>query len=302
MLNEPILTVNQLHKSFGDFKAVNGLSLSVNKGDVYGFLGPNGAGKSTSIRMILSLIYPDAGFIELFGKQIPQHRNEVMQKIGAIVEKPDFYGYLSAKKNLEIFGKMQGADVSKNHIHKFLNWVGLESRASSKVKTFSQGMKQRLGIAQALLHNPELIILDEPTNGLDPQGMFEIREMIQRLNQEENKTIIISSHILHEVELIANRMVIINKGKAIVEGSVGELLNNESLQVIFEVNDSAKAFVLLRSSSFASKIKSHDASYIAFEIAKSEVASINRFLIENNIDVWSISPVRSLEHFFLSLT
>lgn len=302
IMAEPILKVSNLSKHFGSFQAVNGLSLQVNDGDVYGFLGPNGAGKSTTIRMLLSLIYPDAGEIELFGKSIPKHRNEVMQHVGAIVEKPDFYGYLSAYKNLEIFGKMQGADVSKQNINKTLNWVGLESRSLSKVKTFSQGMKQRLGIAQALLHNPKLIILDEPTNGLDPQGMFEIREMIQRLNKIEKKTIIISSHILNEVELIANRMVIINKGKAIVEGNVIDLLNSELMQVIFEITDPQKGLQVIHNSPFATKVKFTESQFITLEMTKNEVPILNRLFIENNIDVLSISPVRSLEHYFLSLT
>lgn len=301
-MTQPILKVNNLSKHFGSFQAVNGLSLQVNDGDVYGFLGPNGAGKSTTIRMLLSLIFPDSGEIELFGKSLPKHRDEVMQQVGAIVEKPDFYGYLSAYKNLEIFGKMQGADVSKHNISKTLEWVGLETRAQSKVKTFSQGMKQRLGIAQALLHNPKLIILDEPTNGLDPQGMFEIREMIQRLNKVENKTIIISSHILNEVELIANRMVIINKGKAIVEGAVSDLLNLEKMQVIFEITDPAKGIQLIQRTEFASKVKFTESNFITLEMTKNEVPQLNRLFLENNIDVLSISPVRSLEHYFLSLT
>jgi ABC-type multidrug transport system ATPase subunit len=278
------------------------LSLEVFEGDVYGFLGPNGAGKSTTIRMLLSLIFPTSGEIQLFGKNIPEHRNEVMQHVGAIVEKPDFYGYLSAYKNLEIFGTMQGADISKGNIMKILEWVGLAERAKSKVKTFSQGMKQRLGIAQALLHNPKLIILDEPTNGLDPQGMYEIREMIQRLNKDEKKTIIISSHILSEVELIANRMVIINRGKAIVEGNVNDLLNAGNMQVTFEFDDVEHAMKIIQQSELSKKLTSQQQHLFVFDMHKNDVVLANKFFVENNIGVISISPMRSLEQYFLSLT
>jgi ABC-2 type transport system ATP-binding protein len=302
MDQQEIIRIRNLHKSFKDFNAVNDLSLSVYDGDVYGFLGPNGAGKSTTIRMILSLIFPTSGSIELFGKKLPEGRDEIMQHVGAIVEKPDFYGYLSAYKNLEIFGKMQGADVSKKNISKILDWVGLSERAKSNVKTFSQGMKQRLGIAQALLHNPKLIILDEPTNGLDPQGMVEIREMILRLNKEEKKTIVLSSHILSEVELIANRMVIISKGKAVVEGNVTDLLDSGQMQVTFEIENIEFALQVITESNLKSKLNTQKKSSFIFEIHKHEIPLLNKELVSKNIQVLSIVPVRSLEQYFLTLT
>jgi len=302
MQAQEIIRIQNLHKNFKDFKAVNDLSLTVYDGDVYGFLGPNGAGKSTTIRMMLSLIFPTSGSIELFGKQLPFARNEVMQNVGAIVEKPDFYGYLAAYKNLEIFGKMQNADVSKKNITKILEWVGLAERAQSKVKTFSQGMKQRLGIAQALLHNPKLIVLDEPTNGLDPQGMVEIREMILRLNKDEKKTIVLSSHILSEVELIANRMVIISKGKAVVEGEVAGLLDSGQMQVTFEIENHEFAANAIAESGLKQKLISHNSTHFVFEIHKHEIPEINKELVQRNIQVASIVPVRSLEQYFLTLT
>lgn len=302
MEQQDVIRIQHLHKTFKDFKAVNDLSLTVFDGDVYGFLGPNGAGKSTTIRMMLSLIFPTSGSIELFGKSLPAARNEVMQHVGAIVEKPDFYGYLSAYKNLEIFGKMQHADVSKTNIFKILDWVGLAERSDSKVKTFSQGMKQRLGIAQALLHNPKLIVLDEPTNGLDPQGMVEIREMILRLNRDEKKTIVLSSHILSEVELIANRMVIISKGKAVVEGEVGTLLDSGQMQVTFEIENEVFASNVIAESGLQQKLISHQGSQFIFGIHKHEIAEINKELVSRNVQVVSIVPVRSLEQYFLTLT
>lgn len=225
MDSDKVIEIVNLSKHFRDLKAVNNLNLNVYKGDVFGFLGPNGAGKSTTIRMLVSLITPSEGSIKVFGNTLRHHRKEILGKIGAIVEKPDFYGYLSAYKNLEILGKISGKEIGKNRIMEVLELVGLEKRFKSKVKTYSHGMKQRLGLAQALLHDPELIILDEPTTGLDPQGMKEIRDLIIYLSKEKQKTIFLSSHVLYEVELVANRMIIIDKGSAKVEGYVEELLD-----------------------------------------------------------------------------
>ena len=236
-MNTRILEIKNLQKKFGNFNALTNISFNVYEGDIFGFLGPNGSGKSTTIRCILSLIKQDAGLINIFGKKIKENRKEILSKIGCIIEKPDFYKYMSAKKNLEIFSRISGISVSKNKIYEMLEFVGLSSREKDKVKGFSHGMKQRLGIAYTLLHNPDLIILDEPTTGLDPQGIVEIRNLILRLNKEENKTILLSSHQLSEIELIANRMVIINKGEKIIEGNVSELLNNEEILVEFNVND-----------------------------------------------------------------
>ena len=232
-----VIEINGLTKRFKDVLAVNELSFEVHSGDVFGFLGPNGAGKSTTIRMILSLITPTSGSIKIFGKSLNENRKEILANVGAIVEKPDFYQYLPAIKNLEILAKISGKEVSQREYMELLELVGLKDRAKSKVKTYSHGMKQRLGIAQTLLHDPELIVLDEPTTGLDPHGMKEIRDLIIRLSKDENKTIFLSSHILSEIELVANRMIIINKGSKIVEGEVNKLLNSKSLKVTVEVEN-----------------------------------------------------------------
>ena len=213
-----IVTVKNLTKNFKDIKAVNNLSFSVEQGQVYGFLGQNGAGKSTTIRMLLTLIKPTSGSIEIFGLNLEKHRKEVLKQIGAIIERPDLYKYLTALENLRIFAAMSGVKVSEKKLLEQLNLVGLAERAHSKVKTYSQGMKQRLGIATALVHDPQLVILDEPTNGLDPQGIADVRNLIFRLSREMNKTLMISSHLLSEVELIADSMIIIDKGKKVVEG------------------------------------------------------------------------------------
>ncbi|GMU87175.1 MAG: ABC transporter ATP-binding protein [Ignavibacteriales bacterium] len=302
MDNEKIIEVNGLSKVFKELTAVNNLTLNVYKGDVFGFLGPNGAGKSTTIRMLLSLIRPTSGSIKMFGLPLLTHRNEILKRIGAIVEKPDFYGYLSAYRNLEILGSISGCDTSKKRIMEILELVGLEKRYKSKVKTYSHGMKQRLGIAQALLHDPDLIILDEPTTGLDPQGMKEIRDLIFHLSNDKKKTIFLSSHILYEVELVANRMVILNKGTTVVEGTVQELLDATHLHVTFEVNDTEKAVAVLKTHFHDIPIDSVTSSKLLLRSNKNEIAELNKAFIENGISVSEISPKKSLEEYFLKLT
>jgi len=300
--SEQVIEVRGLTKKFGTLTAVNNLDLNVYSGDVFGFLGPNGAGKSTTIRMLLSLIKPTSGEMKIFGKSITKDRKEIFSKIGAIVEKPDFYLYLSAYKNLEILGKLSGADTSKKKIMEMLSLVGLEKRYKSKVKTYSHGMKQRLGLAQALLHDPELIILDEPTTGLDPQGMKEIRDLIIYLSREKGKTIFLSSHILHEVELIATRMIIISKGTTQVEGTVEELLKGEKVVVTFEVDKIEEAMRTVNESRWKEDFKSTSKSEINFELTKNEIALLNKYLIEKGILVSAVVPVRSLEDYFLRIT
>jgi len=299
---DKIIEINSLSKNFKDLRAVNNLNLSVFEGDVFGFLGPNGAGKSTTIRLLLSLIKPSEGSIKLFGKTLEKNRIEILKRIGAIVEKPDFYGYLSAYKNLEILGKISGKEISKNKIMEVLELVGLSKRYKSKVKTFSHGMKQRLGLGQALLHDPDLIILDEPTTGLDPQGMKEIRDLILHLSKEKKKTIFLSSHILHEVELVANRMIIINKGTTKVEGLVNDLLNAKKLKVSFEVNDEEKTNNLLMQSGWKDKLEYNAKTVFMFSLANDEIAQLNKYLVENGIAVSAVVPTRSLEDYFLKIT
>lgn len=302
MTTEKIIEVKNLTKRFKDLIAVDDLELNVYRSDVFGFLGPNGAGKSTTIRMLLSLIKPTQGQINLFGKSLKSNRFQILKKVGGIVEKPDFYLYLTAFKNLEILGKISGANVSKKHIMELLELVGLEKRASSKVKTYSHGMKQRLGLAQALLHDPELIILDEPTTGLDPQGIKEIRDLIIFLSKEKSKTIFLSSHILKEVEIIASRMIIINKGKTVVEGKVTDLLNSQKLKVAFELEPIEKAKNVISFSMWNENILSTEKNKINFELKNEEISELNKYLIENEISVSAIVPTRSLEDYFLKIT
>lgn len=301
MKSETIIHVDHLTKRFGSFQAVRDVSFKVNRGDVFGFLGPNGAGKSTTIRCMLSLIKNDSGTIEMFGKSYDKNRSEILSKIGSIIEKPDFYKYLSAERNLEIFARISGANVSKKEIQEMLDFVGLSGRGKDKIGGFSHGMKQRLGIAQTLLHQPDLIILDEPTTGLDPQGIIEIRNLILRLKTEQNKTVLLSSHQLSEIELIANRMVIINKGKTIVEGDVKELLNAQEIVVKIEVNRLNDACELISNSFGVKEINRINETEFEINIEKQLVPKVNGLLVQHGFDVLSIEPKRKLEDFFMKI-
>jgi ABC-type multidrug transport system ATPase subunit len=299
----PIIQTTQLCKQFEKFTAVDNLNLTIYKGDVYGFLGPNGAGKSTTIRMLMGLIFPSAGNILVFDKDFKTHREHILSRIGAIIEKPDFYNYLTALQNLEILNKLQSTRVSTSKLYEVLELVGLKGREKSKVKTFSQGMKQRLGFAQALMHDPDLIILDEPTNGLDPQGVKDVRDLILKLNKEHGKTILISSHILSEIEIICNRMVIIQKGSKLVEGSVNELLSFNELHVSFEFEDDRQVLSFVNEHNFLSKklIEVVHQRY-HFNLLSTEVALTNKLFLEAGFAVKSMIPVRSLEDYFLNMT
>ncbi len=299
-MSEIILHTHNLAKRYKKRYAVSDLNIEVYRGDVYGFLGPNGAGKSTTIRMFLTLINPTGGNISLFGKSVSGHRKEVLKRIGGFVEKPDFYGHLSAYDNLNFIGALYGG-VSRKRIEEVLDIVKLRDRIKDKVKTYSHGMKQRLGIAQALLGNPELIILDEPTSGLDPQGMKEVRELIRSLSNEHNITIFLSSHLLNEIELVSNRMAIINKGKLVVQGNVQELLNSgeQYIQIIASPKD--KAEQIIKSLPFVSKTEKRNGTILVYS-PLIYAAQINEALVKNDISVSAIIPRRSLEDYFLEMT
>lgn len=295
-----VITVENLSKQFIEVKAVENLSFCVQKGEVYGFLGQNGAGKSTTIRMLLTLIKPSNGAISIFGKNIQANRKEILQRVGAIIEKPDLYKYLTALQNISILAKLSGIHHTQKQLLQQLEKVGIAERANSKVKTFSQGMKQRLGIACALIHNPELIILDEPTNGLDPQGIADVRNLVLHLSKEEGKTIFVSSHLLNEIELIADSMLIIDQGKKIAEGKVIDLLNPAGTLVEIETTNNELARNVLQQSQWNTALQTSDR--IILKMHRKEIPSLVKFLVEKNIDVLAIEPRHSLEDYFLSLT
>lgn len=297
-----IIKVSNLSKQYRELKAVDDISFTVNAGDIYGFLGQNGAGKSTTIRMLLTLIEPTAGAIELFGKNLYAHRKEVLRQIGAVIEKPDLYKYLTAYENLSLFAKMSGVTVTEKKLKDQLEQVGLTERAHSKVRTFSQGMKQRLGIAIALIHDPQLIILDEPTNGLDPQGIADIRNLILHLSRHRGKTILVSSHLLHEIELIANRMLIIDKGKKIMEGTVAELVDPANTIVHLEVTNVQEVMTWLQSSRWSAGVQEQHKNVILLRMNKAQVPALTIDLVNAGANIMALQPQNSLETYFLSLT
>jgi len=300
LYKEVVLRTNGLSKRFGKRWAVKNINLEVHRGDVFGFLGPNGAGKSTTIRMILTLLRPTAGSIEILGRDLHKNRSSVLSRVCGIVETADFYLYLSAYKNLEILGSMT-RKVQKDEVMEALILVGLHSRAFEKVKTFSHGMKQRLGIAQALLTQPDLIILDEPTSGLDPQGMKEVRELIKRLSSESGMTIFLSSHLLSEVELVATRMAVINRGELIAQGPVSELLGREETDYFIQVSPPESAVELIRSLPWV-EILSTQTGKIEVRLEPQRSSELNRLLVINHVEVSSFYPHRTLEEYFLKIT
>ena len=298
----PLLEVSGLTKTYGSFKAVDDLSFSVFPGDVFGFLGQNGAGKSTTIRMLLTLIRPEAGQIRVFGMDLRRQRREVLSRVGAVIEKPDLYGYLTGQENLSLFARMSGKGITKARIQETLELVGLQKRAGDRVKTYSQGMKQRLGIACALVHDPDLIILDEPTNGLDPQGIADIRNLVLSLSREQGKTFLISSHLLAEVELMANRMIIIDRGKKIVEGSVRELVDPQDRELHLEAEDDGFAVACIEKTRWADQLMRDQLPQVVLRMANAEIPALVDALVAEGVRIQALRPVNRLEAYFLSLT
>ena len=298
----PIIQLTHLSKKFGNLQAIADLNLEVYEGDVFGFLGPNGAGKSTTIRMLLTLIQPSSGDVYIFGKKVSEHRNDILRRIGCIIEKPDLYSYLSAAKNLELLGRLSGIRPSKQKIYETLELVGLKGRERDKVKTYSHGMKQRLGIAQTLIHDPTLIILDEPTTGLDPQGIIDVRNLIRHLQRDLRKTIFLSSHILSEIELIASRMAIINKGVTVAQGSVSELLSSQDLIVSVEVDNTEKAVQVIQTSGWQKKFRQSYNHHLDFALSKKEIPELVAAMENSGIQIFAINYKRTLEDYFLKLT
>lgn len=299
-----ILEIEGISKTFpGNFKAVQNLSMKVEEGEVCGFLGPNGAGKTTTIRMILGLIKPDEGNVFIDGYSIKENKLKALKKVGALVEGPAFYEYLSGRDNLKVFATYSG-DVSKSRIDDVLDMVRLGDRGKDKVRHYSYGMKQRLGIAQALLSQPRLVILDEPTNGLDPYGIQEIRLLIKRLSKEGGVTILFSSHILAEVEQICDKVVIIDKGELKVSGDVKQLLNPE--KKIYEIsgNDRKKLLKDLKSLGITI-LKEYDekTGNISFHTGNFNPEDILVELVKKGSRITLFAPKKiTLEDFFFQIT
>lgn len=299
------IQLQNVTKKYNQFTAVDDLNLEINQGEIYGFLGPNGSGKSTTLRMIMGLIKPTSGTISLFNQSLENNRSNIMKKVGCIIEKPDFYSYLTAHENLKLFARAQQVNYTSNQYKDLYKTVGLEGRENEKVKTFSHGMKQRLGLAQALLHQPQLIILDEPNTGLDPQGIIDLRKLLLKLNNEQNITILFSSHILSEVQEICTNMIVINKGKTVAQGKVNELISTEKLHVSIETLDRKRAAHFIANSIWQNKMpeeKNKTDEIISLQMSKSEIPALIKQLSADGNDIVSINYKNQLEEYFLKIT
>lgn len=276
------------------------LNLQVPAGSIYGFLGPNGAGKTTTLRLILGLLKNQKGDIKIFGESIATHRIPIMKRIGALIESPSIYLHLTGKENLEVFRLSSGCP--RNRIAEVLRIVGLTDAAGKKAGAYSLGMKQRLAIAVALLNEPELLVLDEPTNGLDPSGIIETRELIKSLNKEQGKTILVSSHLLTEMEKMATHIGIIHKGALLFQGSMQELqrLQANKALITVEVSDAKKAAALL--TEFPVLQVNGTQFSVSFE-SRERTAQLNKALVQQGIDVYQVSVAQhDLENLFVQIT
>jgi len=297
--NDVILRTTGLTKRFGTLEAVKNLNLELRRGEVFGLLGPNGAGKSTTIGMILGLIAPTEGAIELFGHNLKENQWAALRRVGAVIEEPAFYPYLSGWNNLEALARSIGG-INKNRISEVLERVNLQDRANDKYSHYSMGMKQRLGIASTLLRDPELLILDEPTSGLDPAGTKEVRDLIPQL-AHESRTVLLCSHLLHEVEMVCNRVAILKQGVMVANAPVQELLSqNQIIQV--KVDDFGKAAAILTGLPWIESVRKED-SYLVVDAGKESPSHVNQVLAENHIYASQLTTRNaSLESIFLQLT
>jgi ABC-2 type transport system ATP-binding protein len=298
---EPVLKVEHLTKTVKGKRLVDDVSFSVQPGEIFGFLGPNGAGKTTTIRMLVGLIKPSGGTIILGGHNVQTSFKKAMRQVGSIVENPELYGYLTGWENLRQFSRMLGG-ITEERIEETVKQVKLDKRIHEKVKTYSLGMKQRLGIAQALLGDPKLLILDEPTNGLDPSGIRELRTFVRNLVEEKQISVFISSHLLSEIQLMCDRVAIINKGHMVTVAEVSELIGPSSDRIEWRATPLNEAYALLERME-----EVHGASIkkdrILCTIAPSNVSRCIRMLVENGIEIHSVheKPL-TLEELFMDLT
>ena len=299
-MEKTVITTHELTRRFGEITAVDSLDLSVAHGRVYGFLGPNGAGKTTTIRMLLGLIRPDTGEVHVFQKNLRKNRIKLLRRIGALMESPSYYPYLSGRENLEITRRLRGID--RNEVFDVLDLVGLTTAAQRKVGTYSLGMKQRLGLAQAFLGQPEILILDEPTNGLDPAGIHEIRELISRLPKERSVTIFLSSHLLNEVEQVADDVGIIHEGAMLFQGTLKELQEKKQAYLKIGTNRPAQAAEILQQKGWLADSQSD--SILTVPLKDEERAGeVNSLLVEAGLRIFHLSVEQSsLEDIFLDLT
>ncbi|SDN37041.1 ABC-2 type transport system ATP-binding protein [Paenibacillus sp. yr247] len=298
--NTPIVQIEQITKRIGSKTIIDKLSFEVPRGEVFGFLGPNGAGKTTTIRMMVGLMSITEGDIRIGGYSIRTHFEQAIRHVGAIVENPEMYKFLSGYHNLVHYARMFPG-IGEDRIQEVIDLVGMENRIHDKVKTYSLGMRQRLGIAQALLHKPAVLILDEPTNGLDPAGIRELRDHLRKLTREEGISVIVSSHLLSEMELMCDRVAIIQNGKLVDVRLIKEFVQADSKQqVAFEVASMDQALKLARALSIPVEVVGDDLIMI---LDKQEIAAWNKRFVEAGIEVYGIrAATKSLEDQFLEMT
>jgi ABC-type multidrug transport system ATPase subunit len=299
-MSDVALQTQDLTKRFGARTAVDRLTIRVERGDIYGFLGPNGAGKSTTLRMLLGLVRPTSGVIKFPVRASTWEYLRARSRVGAIIETPAFYENFSGRRNLQLLASLSGG-VTTKRVEEVLEIVGLRDRAADPVKVYSYGMRQRLGIAQALLPTPEIVILDEPTNGLDPQGIHETRKLIRRLRDEFRLTVMLSSHLLTEIEQLCNRVGIIHEGRLLYEGGPEALVSATSLYKV-RVDDLSGAFELL-SKERGVAVSRNGASFLRIDADQESISAVNALLVSNGIKVYELSPAQeTLEEAFLRLT
>lgn len=296
-----IETINLTHKFSGNETVLKSVNLQIMEGSIYGFLGPNGAGKTTTLKLILGLLKKQVGEIFVFGKPFEQNRVDILRNLGSLIESPSLYGHLTAVENLRILQKVYNCPSAR--IEEVLEIVGLSKTGNKKASQFSLGMKQRLSIAMTLLHNPSLLILDEPTNGLDPNGILEIRELLQKLSQFHGITILISSHLLSEIEKLVTHIGIINKGNLLFQGTLADLINKQqqSSYITFETNDNHKTLQII--SNYCGAASRIESGKVALQvIEKEKIARINQQLVLGGIEVYQISTVKNdLEKIFFDV-
>ncbi|GAB6087226.1 ABC transporter ATP-binding protein [Alkaliphilus crotonatoxidans] len=301
-MDNPIIETRQLTKIYGDQIVVNKVNLNVQKGRIYGLLGRNGAGKTTVMRMILGLTSVTSGEVKVFGQDIKGNEKRIYPRIGAIIERPGFYPNLTGTENLEIFAKLRGT-TKPNAVKEAIEIVGLPYKDKKVFSKYSLGMKQHLGIANAILHDPELLILDEPTNGLDPIGIAEVRKFIRRLCAEQGKTILISSHILSEISLLADDIGIIHSGVLLEESSLAELEKKNRKYILIQVSDTAKAALVLERRFNVKEYSVQDDHTLRLYDTALDIAEINKTLMMENISVISSQLCNdTLEDYFKKIT
>ncbi|WP_298137501.1 ATP-binding cassette domain-containing protein [Flavobacterium sp.] len=294
---ETILSIKNLNKRYGKLQAVKNVSLEIQKGNVYGILGPNGSGKSTTLGIVLNVVNKTSGEYSWFNGTMATH--DALKKVGAIIERPNFYPYMTAKENLQLVCKIKGINYSK--VQEKLEVVGLIDRQDSKFRTFSLGMKQRLAIASALLNDPEILILDEPTNGLDPQGIHQIRDII-RLIASQGTTILLASHLLDEVEKVCTHVLVLRKGEILYTGTVAGMSSSNGM-IELQSNDINALKLALRSYPNIDEIKEEEGKIIITSKSNIQPNELNKFLAENNIYLTHlVKRNHSLEEQFLQLT